>query len=73
MKWVEQAGLVKFDFLGLKTLSVLQTAVELAEAARRRDRSARHPARRRKELRDARARRDGRHLSRWKGRACVAP
>jgi DNA polymerase-3 subunit alpha len=29
MKWVEQAGLVKFDFLGLKTLSVLQTAVKL--------------------------------------------
>jgi DNA polymerase-3 subunit alpha len=29
MKWVEQAGLVKFDFLGLKTLSVLQTAVAL--------------------------------------------
>ena len=28
MKWVEQAGLVKFDFLGLKTLTVLQTAVE---------------------------------------------
>ncbi len=27
MKWVEQAGLVKFDFLGLKTLSVLNTAV----------------------------------------------
>src|SRR5690606_7018981 len=26
---VEQAGLVKFDFLGLKTLTVLQTAVEL--------------------------------------------
>ena len=24
MKWVEQAGLVKFDFLGLKTLTVLQ-------------------------------------------------
>jgi DNA polymerase-3 subunit alpha len=23
MKWVEQAGLVKFDFLGLKTLTVL--------------------------------------------------
>jgi DNA polymerase-3 subunit alpha len=30
MKWVEQAGLVKFDFLGLKTLTVLQTAVALA-------------------------------------------
>jgi DNA-directed DNA polymerase III (polc) len=27
MKWVEQAGLVKFDFLGLKTLTVLTTAV----------------------------------------------
>jgi DNA polymerase-3 subunit alpha len=29
MKWVEKAGLVKFDFLGLKTLSVLQRAAEL--------------------------------------------
>ncbi len=29
MKWVEQAGLVKFDFLGLKTLTVLDTAVAL--------------------------------------------
>jgi DNA polymerase III subunit alpha len=28
MKYVEGAGLVKFDFLGLKTLSVLQKAVE---------------------------------------------
>lgn len=28
MKWVEQAGLVKFDFLGLKTLTVLDRAVE---------------------------------------------
>ncbi|OXS99265.1 DNA polymerase III subunit alpha [Notoacmeibacter marinus] len=27
MKWVEQAGLVKFDFLGLKTLTVLDMAV----------------------------------------------
>jgi DNA polymerase-3 subunit alpha len=27
MKWVESAGLVKFDFLGLKTLTVLQRAV----------------------------------------------
>lgn len=27
MKWVEQAGLVKFDFLGLKTLTVLSNAV----------------------------------------------
>ena len=29
MKWVEPAGLVKFDFLGLKTLTVLKTAVDL--------------------------------------------
>ena len=28
MKWVEQAGLVKFDFLGLKTLTVIQNAVD---------------------------------------------
>ncbi len=28
MKWVEQAGLVKFDFLGLTTLTILQRAVE---------------------------------------------
>jgi len=32
MKWVEQAGLVKFDFLGLKTLTVLAKAVELLAA-----------------------------------------
>ncbi len=29
MKWVEQAGLVKFDFLGLKTLTVIDRAVKL--------------------------------------------
>lgn len=32
MKFVEQAGLVKFDFLGLKTLSVLERACELIRA-----------------------------------------
>src|ERR1700735_4413775 len=32
MKWVEQAGLVKFDFLGLKTLTTLQTAMKLVSA-----------------------------------------
>ncbi|MGA9949820.1 MAG: DNA polymerase III subunit alpha, partial [Xanthobacteraceae bacterium] len=31
MKWVEPAGLVKFDFLGLKTLTVLQLAVKLVK------------------------------------------
>ncbi len=29
MKWVEPAGLVKFDFLGLKTLTVIQTCLQL--------------------------------------------
>ena len=29
MKWVEQAGLVKFDFLGLKTLTVIRNAIDL--------------------------------------------
>jgi len=32
MKYVEGAGLVKFDFLGLKTLSVLKKAVQLLES-----------------------------------------
>ena len=31
MKYVEQAGLVKFDFLGLKTLTVIQEAVRLVK------------------------------------------
>ena len=41
MKWVEQAGLVKFDFLGLKTLTMIDNAVKLITATRR-------PARRRR-------------------------
>ena len=32
MKWVEPAGLVKFDFLGLKTLTTLAIAVALLKA-----------------------------------------
>ncbi len=35
MKWVEQAGLVKFDFLGLKTLTVIQNAVDLIQKSGR--------------------------------------
>jgi DNA polymerase III subunit alpha len=34
MKEVEKAGLVKFDFLGLKTLTVIQTAVKLVNEQR---------------------------------------
>ena len=29
MKWVEQAGLVKFDFLGLKTLTTIENTIKL--------------------------------------------
>ncbi|MBM2575099.1 DNA polymerase III subunit alpha [Jannaschia sp. Os4] len=32
MKWVEKAGLVKFDFLGLKTLTQVQNAVDMIRA-----------------------------------------
>ncbi|MEQ1901901.1 MAG: DNA polymerase III subunit alpha [Devosia sp.] len=32
LKWVEPAGLVKFDFLGLKTLTVLDNAVKMINA-----------------------------------------
>lgn len=32
MKYVEQAGLVKFDFLGLKTMTVIQKTVDLIRA-----------------------------------------
>ena len=32
LKWAEEAGLVKFDFLGLKTLSVLARATQLLAA-----------------------------------------
>lgn len=31
MKWVEPAGLVKFDFLGLKTLTIIQETLRLLE------------------------------------------
>lgn len=35
MTWVEKIGLVKFDFLGLKTLTVIDQAVRLIEQSRR--------------------------------------
>ena len=62
MKWVEQAGLVKFDFLGLKTLTVLRTAIDLIAAQRHRDRPVRAAARRREYLRGPAPRRDGRRV-----------
>ena len=71
MKWVEQAGLVKFDFLGLKTLTVLQDGGRPDRAARHRDRLVGDAARRPQDLRDARraARRSA--CSRWNRPACA--
>ena len=60
MKWVEPAGLVKFDFLGLKTLTTLQKAVEPGGAEGREDRPLHDPARRRENLRDDGPRRNDR-------------
>ena len=60
MKWVEPAGLVKFDFLGLKTLTVLARALELLERARRRSRLDEPAARRPEDLRAPDPRRHGR-------------
>ena len=62
MKWVEPAGLVKFDFLGLKTLTVLETAVRFVRKRGIDIDLLAHPARRRQDLRDAGARRDGRRV-----------
>ncbi|WP_236865388.1 DNA polymerase III subunit alpha [Candidatus Hydrogenosomobacter endosymbioticus] len=31
MKYIEKAGLIKFDFLGLKTLTIIQNAINMAE------------------------------------------
>ena len=39
MKWVEAAGLVKFDFLGLKTLDVIDRALKFIRARGDQDRS----------------------------------
>ena len=47
MKWVEPAGLVKFDFLGLKTLTTLVDLRRSAQAARHQSRSGAYSARRR--------------------------
>ena len=62
MKWVEQAGLVKFDFLGLKTLTVLQKACKLTGAGGQAYRSWRAAAGRSRDLRAVRERRHGRRV-----------
>ena len=66
MKWVEEAGLVKFDFLGLKTLTVIQNALDLLKARGVAHRHRRHPARRPEDLRALRQRPRRSRCSRWK-------
>jgi DNA polymerase-3 subunit alpha len=71
MKWVELAGLVKFDFLGLKTLDVLQQASQLLEARGVEIDLAQLAARRRQDLFADRPRRHGRGVpagKRWHAR-----
>ncbi len=41
MKWAEKIGLIKFDFLGLKTLTHIQNALNLVKQNRGRDLSSR--------------------------------
>ena len=62
MKYVEAAGLVKFDFLGLKTLSVLKEGPAAARGAGRRGRFRRAALGRSGGLRAAPARRHGRRV-----------
>ena len=73
MKWVEQAGLVKFDFLGLKTLTVLDLAVAARRQARHRRSTCR--ASRSTTPRPTSCWRAARPSasSRWKAPACAAP
>ena len=71
MKWVEQAGLVKFDFLGLKTLTVLKVAVDfIAKRGIEVDLAA-LPLDDPEDLRDAVAAAKRSACSRWKAPACA--
>ena len=63
MKPVEELGLLKMDFLGLRNLDVIEDALDIIERSDRR--AARHDdaaARRRRDLRDAGPRRLGRRV-----------
>ena len=60
---IEEIGLLKMDFLGLRNLDVIEDAIEIIRAlARRGDRHGGDPDRRRQDLRDARQRRLDRRL-----------
>ena len=62
MKWVEPAGLVKFDFLGLKDAHRSRSRRQAGAPARRRPRSVQSAARRRQDLRNAGPRRNRRRV-----------
>ncbi len=60
MKWVESAGLVKFDFLGLKTLTVIRRAMKQLEKRGAAFPAGEPAARQRRGLRGHGGRSDGR-------------
>ena len=72
MKYVEQAGLVKFDFLGLTTLTILRRALNYlsAWASRRSGDRCRWMT---PDLRDAADAATPAGCSSWKARACGIP
>ena len=68
MKWVEPAGLVKFDFLGLKTLTTIAKIVALLERRGVTVDPSTIPLDDADDLRDARPRRDDRRVPTGKRR-----
>jgi DNA polymerase III subunit alpha len=62
MKEVERVGLLKMDFLGLSTLTLIRDCLTRSNARKGRDRHRRHPARRPEDLPRVRRRRRLRHL-----------
>ncbi len=72
MKWVEQAGLVKFDFLGLKTLTVLKVAVDFVAKTRHQRRPRRRSRSTTRQTYEMLvSRRNGRRVPGGKRRACA--
>ena len=73
MKEVERVGLLKMDFLGLSTLTLIQDALaEIQPHRRRRARHRRGPARRPEDLPAVLRRPDLRHLPVRELRACAS-
>ncbi len=73
LKWVEPAGLVKFDFLGLKTLTVLDNAVKMINRNGTKFALTDIPIDDAPTFEKLHARATWSACSRWKARACGAP